>query len=67
MAVTRRSTRQTAPKAAKYNDKSSPSEIEAPKRKTTKPTRQKRARDANDDDDEDANPTASVTRKNRTV
>jgi predicted RNA-binding protein with PUA-like domain len=62
MAVTRRSTRQTAPKAPKYNVGSSSSEAEAPKRKPTKPTRQKRARD---DDDEDTKSNASVKPQHR--
>jgi hypothetical protein len=62
MAVTRRSTRQTATSAPKYNDESSASETSAPKRKATKPTRRKRARDDdNEDEDEDSKPSASVT------
>jgi hypothetical protein len=63
MAVTRRSTRQTAASVPKYNDESSASETSAPKRKAAKPTRRKRARDDNEDEDEDEDPkpSASVT------
>lgn len=50
MAATRRSTRQAVAATPKYNEDSSPSENEAPKRKGAKATRQKRARDDHDED-----------------
>jgi predicted RNA-binding protein with PUA-like domain len=52
MAGTRRSTRQTAAVAPKYNDGSSPSADEdKPKRNAKKTTRRKRARDDGDEED----------------